>query len=237
MNEYLPALILVTLITHASPSDIGCNTHATILRQFEREGFHIDIHSLIELVVDVETAPIWGNCTLILRENIPDSFYVDPDQLLELSRSGILRACTPDKVNIESPQHLSKGHILYVYGGFQRSQNLIYSHLKFPLHLRYQEPKIGGGYSSAVLKSPHLFIKCKDSINCKNLVKSKAPCYFCGKSNCSWTRFPYKTNAHNFTLSVPVGDLNHLPFVTIVTYLLTYGGGFYVLSALANSII
>lgn len=234
MSKCFFYVFLLAIIFHPTWTDIGCNTHATILRQLEREGFHIDIHSLVELVVDIEKASQWENCSLVLRESIPDSFYVDPDQLFELKRTGILQACTTDTVNIETPQHLSKSHTVYVYGRFQRSQNLIYSHLKFPLHLRYQEPKIGGGYSTAVLKSPHLMIRCKDSIGCKNIVKSKAPCFFCNHSNCSWMRFPYKTNSHNFTVSVPVGDLNHLPFVTVVTYLLTYGGGFYVLSSLAN---
>lgn len=234
MRKCFAYLVFLMLILYPVSTDIGCNTHATILRQLEREGFHIDIHSLIELVVDIEKASLWENCTLVLRESIPDSFYVDPDQLLELKRSGIVQACTLDSVNIETPQHLSKGHVVYVYGRFQRSQNLIYSHLKFPLHLRYQEPKVGGGYSPAILKSPYLLIRCKDSIGCKNIVKSKAPCFLCSHNNCSWMRFPYKTNAHNFTLPVPVGNLNHLPFVAVITYILTYGGGFYILSALAN---
>lgn len=234
MNKLIFQIILIISIAYSCISDIGCNTHATLLRQVEREGFHLDIHSLVELVVDVETAPVWENCSLVLREKIPDSFYVNPDQLLDLSRSGQLYACTPDIVDVETPQHLSNGHTAYLYGSFERSENLIYSHLKLPLHLRYQKPRHGGGYSTAAMKSPTLLIRCKSDVVCDDLPKSKASCFLCSKKMCDWMRIPYKTNVQNFTVSVPVGNLSHLPFVTFITYLLTFGGCFYVLLAVVN---
>lgn len=231
MIQFFSLLSTFVMLTWAYKSDIGCRTHATILRQLEREGFHIDIHSLIELVVDVETASKWENCSLVLRENISSSFYVNPDQLSELNRSGVSEACTLDEVNIEAPQHLSKGHTVYVYGQLQRSQNLVFAHLNFPLHLRYHQPKANGGYSLAELNSPVLLINCPN-VDCKNLVKSKAPCLLCGNQICTWTRLPFKTNDHNRTLPVPVGNLNHLWLVRPMTYILTFGGCLYVAFAL-----
>lgn len=215
-------------------SSFGCNSHATIFRQLEREGFHVDANLLIELVIDLETSSKWENCSLLLIEKISNYFYVNPDQLLELSRSELLYACTKDKVNIESPQYLSEEHTLYIYSQFQKSQNLIFTHLRFPLHLRYQKPKVNGGYSLAELASPILLIQCP-KIECINLSKHKAPCHMCGKDLCSWSEFPYKTNNINFTMPVPVGDLNHLWFIYPLTYSLTFGSCFYVVLAIIVS--
>lgn len=228
MINFIIYLFLLLNFSLSICTDIGCKTKATMFREIEREGFHITVHSLIELVVDVESAWKWEKCSILLRENISNSFYANPDQLMELNRSRIIQACTPDKINIETPRHLSTGHLVYIYGEMKRSQNLIFVNLNFPLHLRYHEPKVNGGYSMAELKPPVLLLNCPN-VDCKNLFKSKAPCSLCGNEMCSWMRIPFNTNKQNITLPVPVGNLNHLWIIKFLTYFLTFSGSIYII--------
>lgn len=236
MKDFLIKIYFLTSLCRYCSSDFSCNTHATVFRHIWRDGFHVDISYTIELLVEVEDAARWENCTFALREYISDSFYVNPDQLSNLHRSGLLNACTLDKIDTEAPQHLSKRLTVYVYGHFQKSQNLIHSTLKMPLHLRYHLPRHGGGYSVAEIKAPTLLVQCEDIVECRHLMKTKAPCFYCSQEICNWMRIPYQINIQNFTMPVPVGDLNHLNIVTVITYLLTFGGCIYVvLSLLDNS--
>lgn len=208
----------------------NCQFHVTVFRQLHREGFHLELLSSVEIVVGSENCPAWDTCTLALVESISSSFFVKPSELSRAPVSG----CSLNVFNVEDPQNKSHPGVVYLYTPLQVSLNLVHSQVVFPLHLRYHAPQLGGGYALATLLRPKLLLQCEQLFEVRSSSLVQAPCPVCSESNCNWIELPYKTNAENFTVPVPVGDGEHLTLVTVVTYLLAFGGCLYLSLAVLN---
>ncbi|XP_049804037.1 phosphatidylinositol-glycan biosynthesis class X protein-like [Schistocerca nitens] len=214
-----------------------CDVHATITRRIENDGFHRDLHSLVEIVVD--HADLWINCSVILEEKIPAALYVNPDQLQELQRFKQLSSCAAvmGAVNIELPEAIATEHTVIAYSPLQCTQNLLSAKLSLPVHARYRAPIPGGGHVEGHLNSPRLFLHCLEDTCLRANAQAAAnfscqPCVeFTGK-NCSWFSLPYETNSVTMNIRIPVGNSDLRAIVVIVTLTITWTATVYVLSTI-----
>ncbi|XP_054258536.1 phosphatidylinositol-glycan biosynthesis class X protein [Macrosteles quadrilineatus] len=211
-----------------------CDFHVTVLRQLENDGFHREIHSLVELMGGYGIIQR-QHCSLALRETLPAGMYVSPDQLDDLARLGQVQACANSSVDTEAPEPASAPISVMVYSGLERAENLLSARLSLPVHARYHAPSDDGGYQTISMGSPDVLIRCAGPLNCPELNTFSLPCYACSEEICTWTQLPYKTNAENLYMQVPVGNLQHYILVTILTFTITTGGAVYILSVMANS--
>lgn len=210
-----------------------CEIHATIIRRIENEGFHRDIHSLVEIVTGYSTP--WGDCMVILEESMPSGLYINPDQLSDLRHFGQVQACPVGMVDIEAPEKDSLPHSVHVYSSLNRTENLLSASLTLPFHIRYHSPIPHGGYSTVRLGAPSLLLNCQNGMQCVQGKRIHAPCRPCSRELCQWVNLAYKTNSPSISLPVPVGNSSHHVLVIIVTLLVTCAGCFYILSAIADA--
>ncbi|KAE8738335.1 hypothetical protein FOCC_FOCC016188 [Frankliniella occidentalis] len=213
-----------------------CGLHATIVRQVEREGFHRDLGSLVELVA--QNPLEWQNCTIALQETIPSGLYVNQDQLMDLERQGTLTACPETFVDVEAAQWQSESFGVLVYSSLETAHNLLYAHIRMPIHLRYHAPTDNGGYAGVYIPPPKLLIRCSNEITCGNKENYfTGSCDGCTGSHCSWLQIPFGTNTpkEGLRVMVPVGNKSLLPIVNAFTFLVTGGGCLYILSILVST--
>ncbi|XP_067005392.1 phosphatidylinositol-glycan biosynthesis class X protein [Anabrus simplex] len=206
-----------------------CDIHATITRHVENEGFHRELHSLIEVIMG--QPKLLTKCYVVLEELLPSGLYVNPDQLADLRRLGQVSACAQGHVDVEAPKQNSSSHLVHVYSFLEQTQNLLSAKVILPFHLRYHNPKPSGGYAQVHLDAPTLLLHCPVKVPCLEKHKKViAPCRPCGKAKCQWHSVPYKTNSPNIKLSVPVGNLDHYFLVTVCTLFVTCVAAVYILS-------
>uniref|UniRef100_A0A1B6KZA0 Phosphatidylinositol-glycan biosynthesis class X protein n=1 Tax=Graphocephala atropunctata TaxID=36148 RepID=A0A1B6KZA0_9HEMI len=211
-----------------------CDFHVTIIRQLENDGFHREIHSLVELVGGYAIVQR-QHCFLALRETLPSGLYVSPDQLEDLARLGQVQACANTTVDVEAPEPVSSNLSVLIYSGLERAENLLSARLVLPVHARYHAPTEDGGYRPITVTVPELFLRCAGPLNCPDLTSLTLPCYTCSEDLCTWTQIPYKTNAESLNMLVPVGNMQHYYLVTFLTFTITTGGAIYILSVMVNS--
>uniref|UniRef100_A0A1B6EKN5 Phosphatidylinositol-glycan biosynthesis class X protein n=1 Tax=Cuerna arida TaxID=1464854 RepID=A0A1B6EKN5_9HEMI len=211
-----------------------CDFHVTIIRQLENDGFHREIHSLVELLGGYSIAQR-QHCFLALRETLPSGLYVSPDQLEDLARLGQVQACANTSVDVEAPEPVSSNLSVLIYSGLERAENLLSAKLVLPVHARYHAPSEDGGYRPITVGTPELFLRCAGHLQCPELTSLTLPCYTCSEELCTWTQIPYKTNAETLNMLVPVGNMQHYYLVTFLTFTITTGGAVYILLVMVNS--
>lgn len=84
-----------------------CDIHATLIRQIKNDGFHRELHTNLELILGHSTVP-WKQCRIILSENLPNSIYVNPNELNDLRRL----SQNADKLNMPIPVGDSEHYML-----------------------------------------------------------------------------------------------------------------------------
>lgn len=210
-----------------------CDIHATLIRQIKNDGFHRELHTNVELILGHSTVP-WKQCRIILSENLPNSIYVNPNELNDLRRLSQISARLNSSIDIEAPQHKSETLMVMQYSELEHTENLLSSILILPIHARYHSPRQYGGFYTAVIKAPKLLVHCSEQPECMKLKKYVLPCYEDSTDTCTWTEVNYKTNADKLNMPIPVGDSEHYMLVAAVTGLVAAGGCIYILSILAS---
>jgi len=230
-GSFLMLLTIFILNTLFQTICAKCQFHATVLRQLQRNGLHLELHSSIELVIGSASCPAWENCTLLVAEYLSSSFYIKKNELSKYPIFG----CTVDEFNIESPQQKSQDGVVYLYSPLNVNLNLVHANIKLPFHLRYHSPRSGGGHIITTLHRPRLLLQCNEQLDSSQNRKVSAPCPVCSDHNCSWTDVPYKTNAESLSVPVPVGDTNHIALISWVTYVLAFGGSAFLAIAIISA--
>ncbi|XP_039292808.1 phosphatidylinositol-glycan biosynthesis class X protein-like [Nilaparvata lugens] len=227
--------LFILLFMYGLSNGFECDFHATMIRSVEKEGFHKELRSLVEIVTTKSTEKL-RDCQVAIEENLPSSFYVDPDQLNNLGAYGKVVACANETVDVEKPQFTSPPLKVYVYSSLNTTGNLLVANLVLPIHLRYHKPRAGGGYEVVKISKPRLFLRCPRRLDCPKQGTMVFPCYRCSLNKCSWLEFSFKTNMDPLKVTVPVGDLNHKLIIQLLTFLVTIGGSIYIFSTLASKI-
>ncbi|XP_023013421.2 phosphatidylinositol-glycan biosynthesis class X protein [Leptinotarsa decemlineata] len=235
-SSLILSYITLSLISYIECESECLNLEISIIRKVEHEGFHRNVLWLIEspLTKDLKTLLVDSKCTFVLRQDIPNGMFVNPDEIAELSRKGKLVSYIDGSVDIEAPAHEAKSHILYIY---LSSTGIEKTSIAIPIHLRYQRSQISGRYAKVMMLKPSLLSWCPGSLNkvCGKGLKVEAPCDNSGKNVCIWKNLTYQALFDEVELYVPVGDLDDYPLVSILTLLLGCAGCIYTLSVLSTT--
>ncbi|KAG5882663.1 hypothetical protein JTB14_024472 [Gonioctena quinquepunctata] len=151
-----------------------------------------------------------SDCKFVLRQDVPNGMFVNPDEIAELIRKRKLSSYVHGSIDIEAPAHEAKDHIVYIY---LNSTGIERTSIVLPIHLRYQR------------------IWCSGSLNkvCGRELKIEAPCDESNQNVCIWKNLTYQALFDEVELFVPVGDLDDYLVVSLVTLFLGCAGCIYIL--------
>ncbi|XKL59192.1 hypothetical protein PGB90_000208 [Kerria lacca] len=151
-------------------------------------GFHRLLRSNITLYGNITS------CTLLVEEKLPKNFFVIKDELEDTTYE--IFATLNQKLDLETISSASNPFSLYVY--LNRSQPVTTSlenHSEYfyilPIHLRYHDPKIGGGYREIKKSMAMLFSRCPDGIVTSSSAVVKFPCKPYSTDICEWSSLPF----------------------------------------------
>ncbi|XP_030751763.1 phosphatidylinositol-glycan biosynthesis class X protein-like [Sitophilus oryzae] len=209
------------------------NLDINIIQNIEKQGFHRNMVWLIDSHIPDEKLWTEASCKVALMLDIPVEMYVDPDQMNDFHRIGKLEVFIDGKVNIETVAHQSTTHRVFIY---LNKFILNSKHIEtLPIHLRYQKSHLGG-YGKVPLSKVNFLVNCVEHKVCGNYQEIRAPKKRQDvDSVIPWQNITYKGHFDVLELSVPIGNLEHYPFVVIITYLVGCAGCIYILSILTNT--
>lgn len=209
--------------------------NVSITQKIEHLGFHRDINWFIETENLDRKAWMNSSCSAALMLEVAPGMFVNPDQADDLRRLGKLDIFIDGTVDIEVPAHEAIKHTVYIY--LNNSQLSTKLSVKLPIHLRYQR-SLMGGHAKVPLNKPSLLIHCPHSnqIICGRDQKINAPVSSKDfETLWVWKNVTYKANFDEMELLVPIGNLEHYPYVATISCILGCVGCIYILSLLSNS--
>lgn len=193
------------------------STSCSIVMNSIQQGFHRKLTTSVVLTFPPKSILKKSQCMVVLKEIFPGDIYIDPYQVHRLKG---IQITFQSKVNIEKPEFLSPQQQFLAYIPLLKSSNVghLVGELNLPYHVRYHRPKTGDNSHATInLESPRqLFTNCSDGLG----ELEKMPCSSSDSSMCLWQKFNCK--ASRMTINIPVGDLNRLIPVTVITMLSTF---------------
>lgn len=221
--------ILTLLLSSAAFISVSCRSQVTITRELRNHGFHRDLVSNIDIYSTSETYP----CSLLLVEYLPSSVYVDSDQILGLAAKTGLESSLNTTVNVEATAYSEKAipFKAYIYPSAQEGPKITRS-VELPIHLRYQAPTSGGGYKNLNIGQPSLFSRCAKDSSDPAVKKFDFPCSASDKSMCKWTKLDTTITPITLTATVPVGNTDLGLYVSVLSFVLVYGGTFFIVKTI-----
>ncbi|KAI9562839.1 hypothetical protein GHT06_010294 [Daphnia sinensis] len=149
------------------------------------------------------------NCKIVIKWVVPSGIYVDPYQL----QSSILNQTVhfSSHVNVEQMAHHAESFILHSFPNLQCSSSSCHFSQTIQFHLRYHLPSNTSDYTKVLLPLPMTYHSCDCTFSIDMAV-----------NKCLWQKFS-KPDVPNY-VSVPVGDLSHLPLVTFITIAVAFMG-------------
>ncbi|XP_044758465.1 phosphatidylinositol-glycan biosynthesis class X protein-like [Coccinella septempunctata] len=225
-------VLLFKTIGQLIASDTDCLSFDVLLTQtIDNTGFHREFKWLLEITKPVRDVISEYKCSFIVQIDMPQGAFVNPDQLSDLQRMGILKAVIDGFVDVEQIEHEASNHTVNI---FIETDDYTKVPIVLPFHLRYQRAQISGGYAKVTLPKPNLLARCSQKL--KKFCSRKsvlAPCGLNSLKKCRWMNLTYKALFNIDEVQVPVGDLDHYPLVSIVSLLIGCFGCIYVLSLLS----
>ena len=181
-------------------------------------------------------------CTLVIEETMPRGMYVDPDQLRDLQESTGLSSFVPTKVDVEKPEFESESFRVFLFRRLGIQENLRITAVKLPVHMRYHKPAKpsesipSSTAPSAIVKlqNPRLLLSCEGE-DITEKCPERAITSYCdssGTEKCAYLQIPYEVNVNAIEVSVPVGNLDHAPYVVGLTTFVVSGSTIYLLVTL-----
>lgn len=222
-------LIFSLLLSTAVFLTVSCRSQVTIKRELKNEGFHRDLVSDIDIYSTSETYP----CSLLLVEYLPNTVFVDSDQILGLTSKTGLVSFLNTSVNVEATAHSEKAipFKTFIYPLEQEGPKITRK-VELPIHLRYQDPTSGGGYKNINIGQPSLFQRCAKDSSEPGSSKFDLPCSFGDRSLCQWTKLDAKITPSTLTAAVPVGNTDLGLYVSVTSFVVIYGATFFIAKAI-----
>ncbi|RZC41551.1 PIG-X domain containing protein [Asbolus verrucosus] len=223
--EFWSIFVILTTAIEATKlrTDAKCKIlNVSLTQKIDNEGFHRELNWLLERGADSL------QCKLAIKLDVGEEMFINPDQIADLNRMGLLSVVIDGDVDVEVPSHLATKHTAYIFvPPFLNKVSL-----KLPFHLRYQRAQISGGYGKVVVNKPDILAICPKPCGKTEL---RAPCDMTNRVKCAWNNVSYEALFDETELLVPVGDLDDYPLVSIVTLLLGCAGCIYTLSVLSTT--
>ena len=247
-----PSILLFILVpltcTQRAASSCCTPASAWLSRRLEKEGFHQDLATSVQL----PWSAALSGCRLLLYERLPAGVYVDPHQLARLpgNQHRVLSS-----VDVEAMAHdggwldVLSWTDLNVTEGDEQGQVTVRATL--PLHGRYHRADETERIASVYLESPRLFLGCDwenkvDSVSepdrspsddgaeaCHCEEKESLPCRAVGETVCEYRQLP-ADNSPAVVLAVPRGDLRDLELVLVGTTVAVTAGTVLLLLVISN---
>ncbi|XP_071443472.1 phosphatidylinositol-glycan biosynthesis class X protein-like [Hetaerina americana] len=203
----------------------------SVTRSVQLNGFHrvLETNFVVENILTE-----FRNCKWAMDQTIPSGAYVDPFQLKEYERSKLTlhQMQIVGSVDIEAAEQHAEDHRLLIFFNETTIPSLNKLHIKFPFHLRYHKANNGGGMATVRLTGPKLLMRCHEMMGEEIL---EAPCCHLCK-NCDWNIIHPIHDIEDIYLQVPVGNLDHREWVTIVTLIMIIGSCYYIISPISEII-
>lgn len=171
--------------------------------------FH-KLFTYISRLLTVSSCIVPSGCSILLKWDIPELYYVDPYQIHNLLQKNAARLTA--SVNTEQMAHQTQHMSLYT---LQKAVTNFRESI--PIHLRYSSPS-SEHYLNAFALPPSLFYSCTCGNHCKLDETDELS---------DWTPLGDPTVLNN-ELSIPVGNLYHSCLVTIVTLLICFTSTLYI---------
>lgn len=157
---------------------------------------------------------------MLLVQDIPNSVYVDIDQLFNLNKLNKLKTFVNSYVDVEKPTSKSDAFKVFIFNQVRKNLNIT-----LPVHFRYHEPS-DKKFNRVEIESPKVFMS-----NCNQKGKAVSlPCPNSSEitdfmdvdsiSHCPWI----ETEIAPITLSflIPVGNIQSYTFVLPVTIFISW---------------
>lgn len=194
--------------------------------QVKNEGYHRVLHTTV--TADYETSNR-KDCAVTLRYDFPADIYVDKYELAAIALNRKVEFYVDNKfIDVESPAHKSDPFVLYVvnYTLPDTANKLIET--EFPIHLRYQKAAEDSRYKE---------VRFGDAYSDVQML------YLCkGPVNSNWKQFPLNSGEwipanyvkvnKDIVMYVPIGNINHFPWVSLITHGVVLLGTYYILRRL-----
>lgn len=188
--------------------------NVSVNHRVSNEGFHRKLH--ISVTFD-SVKGFTFNCSLHVKQNLTNGIFINPYEIIDTNDIIVV-----GDVNVEKPMQDPESTIVYI--SKHNITRLRYA-FEIPIHLRYQEAKINGGYSTATIPPPTILLRCGDNSICG--WKETVP--MSSGSNPYFTIIETKPETDDIILMVPVGDSQLLETVTTLTVMCAFGGCYYLL--------
>lgn len=224
-NLSMARFIFTLVLCSAVFLTVSCRSEVTITRELKNEGFHRELVTNIDIYSSSETYP----CFLLLVEYLPNTVYVDSDQILGLKDKTGLLSFLNTSVNIEVTSNSEKAipFKTYIFPSQQETPKVTRK-VELPVHLRYQAPNNGGGYKHVNIGQPTLFQRCSKDNSEPGSQKFDFPCSVEDKKSCKWTKLDATVTPITLTADVPLGNTDFGLYVSVVSFALVYGATFFI---------
>lgn len=209
-------------------------------------------HALLDVTIDqhvtesgfhrvlVTNITLYGNltsCNLAIEEKFPKNLLINKDELDNLVKNQEIvtrlnveidpEASATTAVPFSSYIYLNKSHPVTTSTEF--SSVYVY---KIPIHVRYHDPKSGGGFREFRKLPSVLFARCPSENNAFSLSVSKFPCEPHSTEVCDWNSLPFTQKNLLPTLVIPVGNTDYYQTVLFSTHITAYVALLYILYTL-----
>lgn len=131
--------------------------HSFALRRLAGKGLHQQVNLTLELDLQTSINLDPQSCSVVIEEILPESTYIDSDQLRSVTRYEV--------INVEKPEYLAKQYF-YSYsipfGKFKATGSRKYNYL-YPIHFRYPQPSNLNYTLVALHPSDRIHLSCSSS--------------------------------------------------------------------------
>ncbi|XP_050535287.1 phosphatidylinositol-glycan biosynthesis class X protein-like [Daktulosphaira vitifoliae] len=230
-------IFVVTLVTSALPYYLTENNSLHFLKidagsinlQVKNNGYHRILHTIVEADYDISN---YKDCAIMIKYNFPTDIYVDTYELKKSMLNQNVEYYVNSKfIDVELPAYKANSFVLHIVNYSHINEKNKLFDVEFPFHLRYQKSMENGQYKEIRFGKNHsdvqLFYICKGPIELNRK-------YFAPASE-EWIFEKSIQINKKAVMSVPVGDLNKLFWVNLLTHLIVLMGTYYVIQCVVSS--
>lgn len=221
--------IVIYIIVHVLQLCGGSDESANISCRLSRTSLDSGFHRTVETVVNLTSSGSFlvdCHCVILLKELLPSGLYVDTYQTDSLHHHGAAQVYSPRHIDLELPEYVSQSHEIFVYRNMTHSNGdgLMQANISLPIHLRYHQPRLDTEFLLVSLQPPSVMLHCTMCPHWFSKLEEllvNAPCSNNTSLSCAWLQLQCD-GGQELMFEVPVGQLCHLPLVTIVTVFVTF---------------
>ncbi|CAI9720829.1 phosphatidylinositol-glycan biosynthesis class X protein [Octopus vulgaris] len=206
---------------------VYANARCSLSVSLNKNGFHREMVYTVSIILPRYLSTT--QCKSALEMTLPAGAYLDPNQINNLRKPEVL---FDSPVDVEAPEHASSNQTLLVYTDLQPvTQNEFTAEIVLPVHLRYHQSEHSKPFKTIHFKTPDtIFIDCLDGM----YTTYELQCSQTNYNICTWTKLKCQCRVSSTQAIIPVGNLDHLLIVAVITTLTTICGTTFLLYQLKS---